>query len=148
VGHGFLGNVPHQSVNQPRAIPEAGEEVQVRIAVGPELLIGQKENVIDGITVIQLIQKTPGHGTRISYGGEAGMNTGPYGRLTLPPQQGFCRLPSPDYSQPEALARETLGSPSLTLRVTISTLFSKSYHEGFVENEFDQKKPRRFSGRA
>src|SRR5262249_30879593 len=56
-----LGRVPQPGIDDARAVSQVRLQVQVAVAVGPELLVGDQEHFLDGVPVGQLLDVAPRH---------------------------------------------------------------------------------------
>src|SRR5688572_21769118 len=56
-----LAGVPEPGVDGPRLVAELQVEVEVPLSVGPQLLIGHEEQVVDRFAVGQLVHVAAGH---------------------------------------------------------------------------------------
>ena len=56
-----LAGVPEPGPDGAGLVPELQVEIEVPLAVGPELLVGDEEDLVDRIPVGELIDETTGH---------------------------------------------------------------------------------------
>ena len=56
-----LAGVPLAGVDGAGAVGEIDLEIEVAVAVGPQLLVGHQEDFVDRLAVGQLLDETPGH---------------------------------------------------------------------------------------
>ena len=56
-----LAGVPEPCADAPGLVPELQVEVEVPLAVGPELLVGDQVGLVDGVSVDQLIHIATSH---------------------------------------------------------------------------------------
>ena len=59
-GQPFAG-VPEPGADAAGLVPELQVEVEVALAIGPELLVGDQEDLVDGVAVGQLIDVATAH---------------------------------------------------------------------------------------
>ena len=57
----LLDDVPHQAADRPRTIAKLREQIQVRVAVGPQLLFGQQVNFLNRVTVLEVADELSRH---------------------------------------------------------------------------------------
>src|SRR5262249_36938446 len=56
-----IAGIPHAGVDDARAVGEGHWQVEIAVAIGPQLLVVDEENLLDRIAVGQLIHVAPGH---------------------------------------------------------------------------------------
>ncbi len=57
----LVAGVPQAGVDGAGAVAEVGLDVQVAVAVGPQLLVDDEVDLLDGVAVGQLLDETAGH---------------------------------------------------------------------------------------
>ena len=80
----------------PAAVAQLQLEVEVAVAVGPQLLVGDEENVLDAFAVGQLAHVSPGHGNSLVQ--ESGIQEiTESGTRRVKDVRPSCRLLDPDF---------------------------------------------------
>ena len=62
----MFAGVPEPGADGAGAVAQLQLEVEVAVAVGPELLVGDQEDFVDGLAVGQLLHESPGHDHRLA----------------------------------------------------------------------------------
>ena len=61
--HCFFNDIPHEAAHDAGAIPECRQQIQIRVAIGAKLFVGQKINLVDGIAVFEFFDEYACHET-------------------------------------------------------------------------------------
>lgn len=68
VGDGVFADIPEQAADLSGLVPELGEQVEIGVAVGAKLFVAQQIDIVEGLSVGELVNELMAHGGAILSG--------------------------------------------------------------------------------